>query len=53
MRHTTGGYKVTYHSDGPRGQDYNTDFTPPFQRFNTVRKLKVSPGGKTSIKFNS
>lgn len=40
VKHITGGYTVTYHPDGPEGQAYEIDFTPPFRRVSMVDELE-------------
>ncbi|MBN3306291.1 SYK ligase, partial [Amia calva] len=44
VKHITGGYKVTYHPDGPEGQAYEIDFTPPFRRVSMVHDLEKELG---------
>uniref|UniRef100_A0AAY4B8K3 Lysine--tRNA ligase n=1 Tax=Denticeps clupeoides TaxID=299321 RepID=A0AAY4B8K3_9TELE len=46
VKHITGGYKVTYHPDGPEGQAYEIDFTPPFRRISMVHDLEKVMGVK-------
>ncbi|XP_003829594.4 lysine--tRNA ligase isoform X3 [Pan paniscus] len=46
VKHITGSYKVTYHPDGPEGQAYDVDFTPPFRRINMVEELEKALGMK-------
>ncbi|XP_023369860.1 lysine--tRNA ligase [Otolemur garnettii] len=46
VKHITGGYKVTYHPDGPEGQAYEIDFTPPFRRISMVEELEKALGVK-------
>ncbi|XP_037671861.1 lysine--tRNA ligase isoform X2 [Choloepus didactylus] len=46
VKHITGSYKVTYHPDGPEGQAYEIDFTPPFRRINMVEELEKALGVK-------
>ncbi|XP_030620472.1 lysine--tRNA ligase isoform X1 [Chanos chanos] len=46
VKHITGGYKVTYHPDGPEGQAYELDFTPPFRRISMVAELGKELGVK-------
>lgn len=45
-KHITGGYKLTYHPDGPEGQAYEIDFTPPFRRVSMVHDLEKEMGVK-------
>uniref|UniRef100_A0A8C5SWE5 Lysine--tRNA ligase n=1 Tax=Laticauda laticaudata TaxID=8630 RepID=A0A8C5SWE5_LATLA len=40
VKHISGGYKVTYHPEGPEGQAYEIDFTPPFRKINMVDELE-------------
>ncbi|XP_061077746.1 lysine--tRNA ligase isoform X2 [Conger conger] len=44
VKHITGGFKVTYHPDGPEGQPYEIDFTPPFRRVSMVHDLEKQMG---------
>ncbi|KAL8195170.1 UNVERIFIED_CONTAM: hypothetical protein K2H54_047432 [Gekko kuhli] len=46
VKHVTGGYKVTYHPEGPEGQAYEIDFTPPFRRISMVGELERVLGVK-------
>ena len=46
VKHVTGGYKVTYHPDGPEGQAYEIDFTPPFRRVSMTHDLEKIMGVK-------
>lgn len=46
VKHITGGFKVTYHPDGPEGQAYEIDFTPPFRRISMVEELEKALGVK-------
>nr|KAF6410176.1 hypothetical protein HJG63_007026 [Rousettus aegyptiacus] len=46
VKHITGSYKITYHPDGPEGQAYEIDFTPPFRRISMVEELEKSLGVK-------
>ncbi|XP_034973528.1 lysine--tRNA ligase isoform X2 [Zootoca vivipara] len=40
VKHITGSYKVTYHPEGPDGQSYEIDFTPPFRKISMVDELE-------------
>ncbi|XP_076470627.1 lysine--tRNA ligase-like isoform X2 [Babylonia areolata] len=40
----TGGYKVTYHPDGPDGEGAEIDFTPPFKRISMISALEKALG---------
>uniref|UniRef100_A0A8C1Y6R9 Lysine--tRNA ligase n=1 Tax=Cyprinus carpio TaxID=7962 RepID=A0A8C1Y6R9_CYPCA len=51
VKHITGGYKVTYHPDGPEGQAYEIDFTPPFRRISMTQDLEKELGVKSSFFF--
>ncbi|XP_026575573.1 lysine--tRNA ligase isoform X1 [Pseudonaja textilis] len=44
VKHISGGYKVTYHPEGPEGQAYEIDFTPPFRKINMVDELEKTLG---------
>lgn len=46
VKHITGGYKITYHPDGPEGQAYDVDFTPPFRRLSMTHDLEKMMGVK-------
>ncbi|XP_042273558.1 lysine--tRNA ligase isoform X1 [Thunnus maccoyii] len=46
VKNITGGYKVTYHPDGPEGQAYEIDFTPPFRRVSMTHDLEKIMGVK-------
>ncbi|XP_035919176.1 lysine--tRNA ligase isoform X2 [Anopheles stephensi] len=35
-----GSYKIKYHPDGPDGQEYEIDFTPPFKRISMISSLE-------------
>lgn len=45
-----GDYKIKYHPDGPEGEEYEIDFTPPFKRIPMIKtleeilKVKFPPG---------
>ncbi|ELK04891.1 Lysyl-tRNA synthetase [Pteropus alecto] len=43
VKHITGSEKVTYYPDDPKGQAYEIDFTPPFQRIR-VEELEKALG---------
>ena len=44
VKHVTGSYKVTYHPDGPDGESYEVDYTPPFRRFKLLPDLEKEIG---------
>lgn len=46
VKSITGSYKITYHPDGPEGQAYEIDFTPPFRRISMVEELEKALGVK-------
>ncbi|XP_056604240.1 lysine--tRNA ligase isoform X1 [Triplophysa dalaica] len=46
VKHITGGYKVTYHPDGPEGEAREIDFTPPFKRISMTHDLEKEMGVK-------
>ncbi|KAM4017919.1 lysine--tRNA ligase isoform 1-T1 [Anomaloglossus baeobatrachus] len=46
VKHITGGYKVTYHPEGPEGPAQEIDFTPPFRRISMVHELEKVLGKK-------
>ena len=41
-----GSYKVTYHPDGPEGEPWEVDFTPPFRRIDMIKDLEKELGAK-------
>ena len=41
VKSLTGGYKVTYHPDGPEGEPWEVDFTPPFRRIDMLKDLET------------
>ena len=40
----TGSTKITYHPDGPDGEAWEIDFTPPFKRFDLMDDLAKELG---------
>ena len=51
VKTVTGGYKVKYHPQGPGGEEWEIDFSPPFRRVSMIpeleRLLKVTfPSGE-------
>lgn len=46
VKSITGSYKITYHPDGPEGEAYEIDFTPPFRRISMVEELEKALGVK-------
>eukprot|EP00745_Piridium_sociabile_P014051 TRINITY_DN206_c0_g1_i2.p1 TRINITY_DN206_c0_g1~~TRINITY_DN206_c0_g1_i2.p1 ORF type:complete len:445 (-),score=119.93 TRINITY_DN206_c0_g1_i2:1296-2630(-) len=40
VKSVTGGYKVTYHPDGPEGEAKEIDFTPPFKKIPMITSLE-------------
>lgn len=40
VKSLTGGYKVTYHPEGPDGEAKEIDFTPPFQHVSMISGLE-------------
>uniref|UniRef100_A0A0B7AQE1 Lysine--tRNA ligase n=1 Tax=Arion vulgaris TaxID=1028688 RepID=A0A0B7AQE1_9EUPU len=46
VKQLTGGYKITYHPDGPHGQGFEIDFTPPFKRVSMIPTLEKEMGVK-------
>ena len=47
VKQITGGYKVKYHPEGPEGQEWDIDFTPPFRRVSMIEELER----KLEVKF--
>lgn len=41
-----GSYKVKYHPDGPDGEEWEVDYTPPFRRFRMLPDLEKAIGMK-------
>lgn len=41
-----GGYKVQYHPEGPEGEAFEVDFTPPFKRIPMIPALEEATGVK-------
>nr|XP_033798154.1 lysine--tRNA ligase isoform X1 [Geotrypetes seraphini] len=44
VKDVTGGYRVAYHPDGPKGETYEIDFTPPFCRISMIEELEKALG---------
>lgn len=44
VKHITGSYKVKYHPDGPDGECYDVDFSPPFKRLDMLPELAKATG---------
>ncbi|XP_029464107.1 lysine--tRNA ligase isoform X2 [Rhinatrema bivittatum] len=44
VKQITGSYKIAYHPEGPDGQTYEIDFTPPFRRISMVQELEKALG---------
>jgi len=44
VKDITGGYKITYHPDGPEGDGVEIDFTPPFRRISMCSGLEKALG---------
>ncbi|KAJ1559271.1 lysyl-tRNA synthetase, partial [Cladochytrium tenue] len=40
VKYITGGYKVTYQPQGPDGETWTMDFTPPFRRVQMIPELE-------------
>ncbi|CAL1532306.1 unnamed protein product [Lymnaea stagnalis] len=40
VKQLKGGYKITYHPDGPDGEGFEIDFTPPFKRVSMIPALE-------------
>ncbi|XP_046364645.2 lysine--tRNA ligase-like isoform X1 [Haliotis rufescens] len=40
VKYLYGGYKVTFHPDGPDGEGVEIDFTPPFRRISLCEELE-------------
>ncbi|KAL3860264.1 hypothetical protein ACJMK2_010411 [Sinanodonta woodiana] len=47
VKYITGGYKVTYHPEGPEGDAWEVDYTPPFRRISMLSELEK----KLKVKF--
>ena len=46
VKHITGGYKIKYEPDGPEGETWEVDFTPPFARLDMLKDLEKELGVK-------
>ncbi|XP_005110695.1 lysine--tRNA ligase [Aplysia californica] len=46
VKQLTGGYKITYHPEGPEGEAFEVDFTPPFKRIPMIATLEKEMGVK-------
>ncbi|XP_059849087.1 lysine--tRNA ligase isoform X1 [Hypanus sabinus] len=46
VKSITGSYKITYQPEGPEGQSYEIDFTPPFKRLSLTADLEKILGEK-------
>jgi lysyl-tRNA synthetase class 2 len=42
----TGGTKITYHPEGPDGEAWEIDFTPPFRKLDLMADLEKALGVK-------
>lgn len=40
VKHITGGYKLQYHPEGPDGEVWEIDCTPPFRRVSMIKELE-------------
>ncbi|XP_070566429.1 lysine--tRNA ligase-like isoform X2 [Ptychodera flava] len=40
VKSITGDYKITYHPDGPEGEGWEVDFTPPFRKIHMLPDLE-------------
>ncbi|KAJ1991890.1 lysyl-tRNA synthetase [Dimargaris cristalligena] len=47
VKELTGGYKVTYHPQGPGSEPVEIDFSPPFRRINMIEGLEE----RLNVKF--
>ena len=41
-----GEYKLVYHPEGPDGEAWTADFTPPFKRLDMMKELEKELGVK-------
>jgi len=46
VKSITGSYKVSYHPEGPDGEVYEVDYSPPFARFKMLPDLEKEIGMK-------
>ncbi|GFQ75114.1 lysine--tRNA ligase [Trichonephila clavata] len=46
VKSLTGSYKIKYHPDGPEGEEFEIDFTPPFKRVKMLPGLEAAMGIK-------
>merc|ERR1719322_1716886 len=44
VKSITGSYKLKYHPDGPEGEAYEVDYSPPFKRFDMLPDLAKYTG---------
>ncbi|XP_015917437.1 lysine--tRNA ligase [Parasteatoda tepidariorum] len=44
VKELTGSYKIKYHPDGPEGEEFEIDFTPPFKRISMLTGLQEAMG---------
>ncbi len=46
VKSITGGYKITYQPEGPDGETWEVDFTPPFRKLDMMKDLEKELGVK-------
>ena len=46
VKHITGGYKIKYQPEGPDGETWEVDFSPPFVRIDMLKDLEKELGVK-------
>lgn len=46
VKQITGSYKLVYHPDGPDGEAYSVDYSPPFKRLRMLPDLEKEIGMK-------
>jgi len=44
VKRITGDYKIQYHPEGPEGEAWEVDFTPPFRRLDMMKDLEKELG---------
>ena len=53
VKDITGGYKITYHPQGPGTEGVELDFTPPWKRYSMVEELEHQGGFKVPMPLES
>ena len=53
VKDVTGGYKITYHPQGPDTEGVEIDFTPPWKRYSMIEELENQGGFKLPMPLES